>query len=204
MPQAGVGAQPAQVPKGNSQEQVPSVSQPGGGAEEPGSALMACSRSWEDGCCKNVGSPPCTCWAQERALCHPIRPPSLGRPTTLYSLKKPALALAAFLAYTCAKLVTDMGPDLGESREGTGGGHGCCCAPTQPEPAACGGRNAEHEPFSRHLVPPAPGPRPCGILRDVTGSFQNFPQETAVQEDVLALAGVGGGKEESLLDEHVR
>lgn len=46
--------------------------------------------------------------------CHP--PPGLKH--TLYSFKKPALALAALLAQASAKFITEMGWDLGEGRRG--------------------------------------------------------------------------------------
>ena len=36
---------------------------------------------------------------------------------TLYSFKKPALALAALLAEACAKFITGMGPELEEGGE---------------------------------------------------------------------------------------
>lgn len=42
----------------------------------------------------------------------------LGPMCTLYSFKKPALALAALLAKACAKFITEMGPEL-EEGEGT-------------------------------------------------------------------------------------
>lgn len=45
-------------------------------------------------------------------------PPIPGLKRTLYSFKKPALALAALLAQACAKFVTEMGWDLGEGRRG--------------------------------------------------------------------------------------
>lgn len=46
--------------------------------------------------------------------CHSL----LGPKCTLYSFKKPALALAALLAQACAKFSTEMGPEL-EEGEGT-------------------------------------------------------------------------------------
>lgn len=62
---------------------------------------MACLRSWErDGHGKDGQG--------ELFGGHSL----LGSKYTLYSFKKPALALAALLAQACAKFITEMGPEL--------------------------------------------------------------------------------------------
>lgn len=67
---------------------------------------MACFRSWERDGHGEVGQ-------GELIHGHSL----LGSKYTLYSFKKPALALAALLAQACAKFITEMGPELEEGGE---------------------------------------------------------------------------------------
>lgn len=67
---------------------------------------MACFRSWERDGHGKVGQ-------GELPHGHSL----LGSKYTLYSFKKPALALAALLAQACAKFITEMGPELEEGGE---------------------------------------------------------------------------------------
>lgn len=99
---------------------------------------MACFRSWERDGHGEVGQ-------GELIHGHSL----LGSKYTLYSFKKPALALAALLAQACAKFITEMGPELEEGGER----RHLVVQPLLPVPSAGSPLHRSSEPIGKHRTP---------------------------------------------------